>query len=93
MYLGMMTLENDGISVNGLPDGESCYWDWTFDKSDNINDITLQNLDIRDALIIFNSFCLDVMIACLLYLYQANVFPCTSLFLCLGFNSLTKMFI
>lgn len=87
-----VSLKDGGVRVDYLPKG-ACTEDWTFGWTDDINTFTRQNTWFRDLVVIFNSFCFDMTMLSLLYLYWSNMFHTLSDFLILGLCAGLKAFV
>ena len=86
------TLRYDG-KLTSVVSAEECISDFTFDLTDGLNSFTRQNLWFRDLMIIFNSFCVDVTLISLLYLWSKGAVNSTSWLLALMVSVTSKTMI
>ena len=62
------TQKDNGVTIQALPPG-TCNVDHTWEALDHINTMTRTHLWLRDFIVIFNSFCIDVTFYSLLIAY------------------------
>ena len=89
VLLVIFSFKDGGVKVDYLAKGV-CMQDLTFDWTNETNTFTLQNLWTRDWLVIFDSYCFDITMYGMLYLFWAGVFSGTSTFIALLLTSVTK---
>ena len=83
------SLKDGGRSIVVLPPG-TCNIDYTFEFFDRINTATRTHIWLKDAIVIFNNFCIDVTLWSLFLVYFMGILKSNTGFLALTICTVAK---